>query len=576
VGVRLYDEAGAPLDVTPMTAMGEGLFEAHVPDVGPGTLYKFVLDDRELPDPYARFLPHGVHGPAQVQAPASQYEWRSGPGILHELSQHVIYELHVGTFTPEGTYDGARARLPHLAALGVTAVELMPIAAFAGQRGWGYDGVALFAPFAPYGTPNELRTFIDAAHGLGMSVFLDVVYNHFGPAGNYLATYAPEYFTSAIKTPWGDALNFAHPRMRCYVLDNARYWLEEFRFDGLRLDAIHAIVDNSPRHILRELADEVATLRPRKLLIAEDDQNDPSHVTGKGLDGLWADDFHHQVRVTLTREDDGYYRAYKPGTAGIAEAINGGWVYRGETYAPWNKPRGHAADGLAAECFLYCIQNHDQIGNRAFGDRLNAGVPLAAYCAVSMLLLFLPMTPILFMGQEWAASSPFRYFTDHAADLGALIREGRRNEFREFKAFADPEKRATIPDPQAIETFEGCRLDWEARTKDRHGQVHALYKQLIALRRIDPVLREASRERTKAIAQGRVLVVLRWRGKEARVLFVNFSDEPMAVPIPPRIEIEPLAILTSSGQPVQRTLPPWTAAVFAGDAGAERPETSDR
>jgi maltooligosyltrehalose trehalohydrolase len=562
VGVRLFDAKGTPRDVRPMEAVGEGVFELHVPGAGPGTLYKFVLDDRELPDPYARFLPHGVHGPAEVRVPASRYPWRSGPGIFRELSEQVIYELHLGTFTEQGTWESARARLPELAALGVTAVEIMPIGAFAGERGWGYDGVSHYAPFAPYGTPDELCAFIDGAHALGLSVFLDVVYNHFGPAGNYLGAYAREYFTSEITTPWGDALNFAHPRMRHYVIGNARYWLDEFRFDGLRLDAIHAIADRSPRHILRELADEVAGLRPRKLLIAEDDRNDPADVTSLGLDAIWADDFHHQVRVTLTGEHDGYYRAYTPGTAGIAEAINRGWLYSGQSYAPWGKPRGQPPGALPAECFVYCVQNHDQIGNRALGDRLTAGpVSLDAYSAVSMLLLFLPMTPILFMGQEWASSSPFRYFTDHAPDLGERIREGRRNEFRGFTAFTDPARRAHIPDPQAVETFLACRLDWGERGRSPHLRVHALYKHLLELRRTDPVLREASRERIAATSEGPLLVVHRWRREQARFLFVNFSAQAAALP-----RAGPL-VLTSSGDSVQGSLPPWTAAIFAGDKG---------
>jgi maltooligosyltrehalose trehalohydrolase len=562
VGVRPYEANGAPRDVLPMEPVGDGLFERHVPDLGPGALYKFVLDGRELPDPYARFLPRGVHGPAEVRASASGYAWRSGPGIHRPLSEHVFYELHVGTFTQAGTWASARARLPELAALGVTAVEVMPIAAFDGGRGWGYDGVAHYAPFAPYGTPDDLCAFIDDAHGLGLSVFLDAVYNHFGPAGNYLGAYAREYFTSEIATPWGDAVNFAHPRMRRFVLDNARYWLEEFRFDGLRLDALHAIFDPSPRHILRELADEVAALRPKKLLIAEDDRNDPGDVTSHGLDAIWADDFHHQVRVTLTGENDGYYRAYTPGAAGIAEAINGGWLYSGQSYAPWGKPRGRAPGPLPAECFVYCLQNHDQIGNRALGDRITAGaIPLEAYCAISTLLLFVPMTPLLFMGQEWAASTPFRYFTDHAPDLGELVREGRRNEFRQFAAFTDPARRASIPDPQAEETFTGCRLDWDERSRSPHDRVYALYKHLLELRRTDPVLREPSRERTKATSEGPLLVVRRWRDAEERALFVNFSAEPIPLPR------AGAALFTSSGHPVRGSLPPWTAALFVGERG---------
>ena len=316
------------------------------------------------------------------------------------LSEHVIYELHIGTFTHEGTYAAAADRLADLVDLGVTAIEVMPLSSFAGQRGWGYDGVAHFAPHAPYGTPEDLRMFIQRAHQLKLAVILDVVYNHFGPAGNYLSSYSPLYFSSKVKNGWGDAPNFEHPVVRRFVLDNALYWLGEFGFDGLRLDAAHAIVDLSPRHILRELADEVARLEPRRLLVAEDDRNDPALVTELGLDAIWADDFHHVVRVTMTGERDGYYGAYQPGVSAIAETIMNGWLYRGQIYPTRNEARGKPADVLPAHAFVYCIQNHDQIGNRAMGDRLTSVASLDAYCAASTLLMFLPMTPMLFQGQD--------------------------------------------------------------------------------------------------------------------------------------------------------------------------------
>lgn len=512
-----------------------GHFEADVPGVGHGALYKFVLDGRELPDPYARFLPQGVHGPAMVYE--SRYDWRHGEGVTRPLSEHVLYELHVGTFTERGTYSGVRERLADLASLGVTAIELMPVAAFPGQRGWGYDGVALYAPFAPYGEPDELRRLVDEAHGAGLAVFLDVVYNHLGPAGNYLTAYSPEYFTSEFRNAWGDAPNYARPAMRRYVLDNARYWLGEFRFDGLRLDATHAITDpnQGPRHILAELADEVAARFPGRLLIAEDDRNEARLVREVGLDALWADDFHHAVRVSLTHERDGYYAAYEPGPKTIAETLQGGWLYQGQVYPPRGEPRGSSAAGLPAEAFVYCIQNHDQIGNRALGDRLGEAVSLDAYCAASTLLLFLPMTPLLFMGQEWAASSPFQFFTDHEEELGRAVSAGRREEFKHFRAFSDPAARAKIPDPQAEATFLRSRLDWSERDRGAHGRVLSLYRQLLALRRQDPVLSRPSRERLAARAEGQVLIVRRWSGAEAgapveeRWLLVHFGQG--AVPL---------------------------------------------
>jgi len=526
--VRLYSPRGAVLGTHELMALGDGYFQGEQEGVAHGALYKFVLDGRELPDPYARYLPCGVHGPAMVVRP--HHVFRHG-AVFQPLAEHVIYELHVGTFSEEGTYAGAMRRLSHLAELGVTAIELLPLSAFPGRRGWGYDGVAHFAPFAPYGTPDELRALIDAAHSLKLAVFLDVVYNHFGPVGNYLWAYSPQYFSTEVKNAWGAAPDFTHPVMRELVLDNARYWLEEFRFDGLRLDATHAVIDPSPRHVLAELTDMVAKRfagAERKLLIAEDDRNDPAIRDELGFDGVWADDFHHAVRVTLTGEQDGYYKSYAPEVMGIAETISGGWYYRGQYFPLRGEPRGKPADTLPAEAFVYCIQNHDQIGNRALGDRLCAAVPLGAYHLASAVLLFLPMTPLIFMGQEWAATTPFQFFTDHDAELGPAISAGRREEFKSFAAFADPLQREQIPDPQAEATFLASRLRWDERDAEPHRSTLALYKALLRLRREDPVLRAAGRASLHATAHREVLVVRRWHGSEARLLLANFG----AVPVP--------------------------------------------
>ncbi len=522
--VRLYGPGGEERVTHPLEARGGGLFELTVPGARHGTLYEFVLDGRAYPDPYARSLPQGVHGPAMVVEP--RYAFRH-PSVARPACEQVLYELHVGTFTQEGTYRAALARLPELVRLGVTTIELMPLAAFAGERGWGYDGVAPFAPFAPYGTRGELCALIDEAHGLGLSVLLDVVYNHFGPAGNYFAVYHPDYFTPGVKNAWGDAPNYAHPAMRALALDNARYWLDEFRFDGLRLDAVHAIVDPSPKHIVRELVEMARKLSPRKLLIAEDERNDPALVEDFGLDAVWADDFHHQLRVTLTGERDGYYASYEPGVAGIARAIERGWLFEGQ--AAMGKPRGKPADALLASHFVYCIQNHDQIGNRALGERLSADVSLEAYCMASMLLLFLPMTPLLFMGQEWAASSPFLFFSDHEPALGALVTAGRREEFKAFRAFADPALRAQIPDPQARETFERSRLCWEERAEGSHARVLELYRELLTLRRIDAVLCDASRDQLEAdVVEARASVRERNSDKTRASADERNSDEARA------------------------------------------------
>ncbi len=563
-GLRLFDGEGhaiATHAMQPAPDLGPGMFEAFVPGALEGALYKLVLDDRELPDPYARFLPDGVHGPARIER--ARHTWRFEAPV-RPLAEMVVYELHVGTFTEEGTYAAATERLRDLVDLGVTAVELMPLAAAAGHRGWGYDGVAAFAPFAPYGSRDDLARFVDEAHGLGLSVLLDVVYNHFGPSGNYLSAYSPDYFHHDRKNAWGDAPDYAHPAMRALVLESARMWLEEMRFDGLRLDATHAIVDTSEVHILAELAETVKSLTPPRILVAEDDRNEPALVTKLGLDAIWADDFHHEVHVTLTGERDGYYGAYEGGAAGIARAIDRGWVFEGQPYAAHDDaPRGKPADDLAAPSFVYCVQNHDQVGNRAFGERITAGTSIDRYCAASVLLLSLPMTPLLFMGQEWAASTPFLYFTDHDEELGKLVSAGRREEFKRFAAFTDPAVRERIPDPQAEETFLRSKLDWAERETGDHARVLALYRAMLRLRKTDPVLRSDGREGLRATAQGNVLIVERSVASDMRVVLVNFGDEAVDLPSLPLPATDVRLLFASGRASTTSVLPPETALVLA-------------
>jgi maltooligosyltrehalose trehalohydrolase len=559
--VRLFDSDRRPIATHPLTAVGGGYFEADL-DAPNARSYMFVLDDKELPDPYARFLPFGVHGPASLVRP--QHRWKH-PNVSRPLREHVIYELHVGTFTDAGSYRGAAERLGELASLGVTAIELMPVSSFAGTRGWGYDGVAHFAPFAPYGSPDDLRSLVDEAHGLGLAVFLDVVYNHFGPAGNYLPAYSPRYFSDTVQNAWGHAPDFENPIMRQYVLDNARYWLTEFRFDGLRLDATHTIVDPSSQHILQELAAEVSQLEPPRLLIAEDERNDPSLVDTLGLHAVWADDFHHQVRVTLTGEQEGYLAGYRPGVEDLVETIQGGWLYRGQVYPPTSKPRGNDARHLPAEAFVYCIQNHDQVGNRALGERLSQSVSTDAYCAASALLLLLPATPLLFMGQEWAASSPFLFFTDHDEELGRLISEGRRTEFRHFRAFADPDARTRVPDPQATETFLRSRLRWSERSEGDHHRVLTLYRKLLAVRRNDPVLSTAPRYALEVSAHASVLLLRRWSAAGDRLLLVNLGSSGVALDdFAASVSGRPVLLRTDDRLPPPATLPGHTAVLLGG------------
>lgn len=557
--VEIVGTGGDVLHTAPLAASESGYFYGFIPGIGDGARYWIVVDEKRLPDPYARFLPDGVHGPAQVVA--SSYRFEHTPPA-RPLSQHVIYELHLGTFTEEGTFEAARRRLPTLVELGVTTIELMPIAAFAGARGWGYDGVALFAPHAAYGTPDQLRALVDAAHGLGLSVLLDVVYNHFGPAGNYLSSFSPRYFSESLHNAWGQAPDFAEPALRQLVLENARYWLTEFQIDGLRLDATHAILDPTPQHVLRELAELAHGLEPRRLLIAEDERNQADLVSSVGLDGLWADDFHHQLRVTLTGERAGYYAAFEPSAQGIADVINRGWLYAGQVNPVTGEPRGTSAAALRAESLVYCIQNHDQVGNRALGDRLPVG---EAFLGASLLLLFLPMTPMLFMGQEWGATSPFLYFTDHEPELGKLVSAGRRREFAGFPEFADPERQLQIPDPQEASTFEASKLRWAERERPEHARTLALYRAALELRRTDPVLSGADRSALVAHAAGGALVVQRWRGEQRRVLLMNLSERDLGLTsLPSELQLASLNVMLQSSTAGGGTLPRFGAVVLGG------------
>ncbi len=473
-----------------------GWFQATVPGAGPGDHYRYRFGSADpLPDPASRYQPEGVGGPSEVVDPHA-FRWsRSDWGGRH-IREMVIYEMHVGTFTPEGTFAAATERLPELAELGVTAVELMPVAEFSGERNWGYDGVFLFAPSRAYGRPDDLRAFVDRAHGHGIAVLLDVVYNHFGPEGNVLpAVTDGAFFTDEVSTPWGDAIDFSRRPVREFYLANARHWCEEYRIDGLRLDATHAIVDEGTPHILREIADAFrsAAGRSQVAIVAEDDRNERRLVThpregGYGLDGVWADDFHHSARRLTAGDAEGYFGDFSGTASELARAVTRGWLYEGQTSAYREAPRGTSPEGLPASAFVHCIQNHDQVGNRALGERLNHQIPLEVYRALSAVLLVSPRTPLLFMGQEWAASSPFLYFTDHPEELGRLVTEGRRKEFERFSAFSDPDARERIPDPQAEMTFRRSVLDWDESEEEPRAGVRRLYSDLLALRHEHPAL----------------------------------------------------------------------------------------
>jgi maltooligosyltrehalose trehalohydrolase len=447
-----------------------------------GDGYRFSLPGGALlPDVASRFQPQGVHGPSECVDPGA-YFWRNLGWQRPRWTGQTTYELHVGAFSPEGTFLGAAARLDLVADLGVDAIELMPVADFAGDRNWGYDGVCLFAPARCYGRPDDLRALVDAAHARGLAVMLDVVYNHVGPQGNYLGRYSPDYFRSDRETPWGRPFNLDGERsadVRAFLVQNAVYWLDEFRIDGLRLDATHAIPDGSERHILAEIAEAVHARGG--FVVAEDERNRAELVRREGMDALWADDFHHQVRVALTGSQSSYLAAYRGRAADVVDALENGWTYRGAPFPAWDgKPRGGKCRDLPAKAFVFCIENHDQVGNRPHGERLEHLVSPAAFRAATILLCLSPYSVLLFMGQEWAATSPFLFFTDHGGDLGRAISEGRKQEF--VRHAEGPDEREP-PDPEAATSFTLSKLRWDERSEGGHAQTAALYRDCLAERR---------------------------------------------------------------------------------------------
>ena len=489
-----------------------------MPGASRGIRYRYRIDGKgPFPDPASRFQPDGVHGPSEVIDPAP-FRWTDADWKGPVPATLVIYELHVGTFTKAGTFASATDQLSKVADLGVTAVELMPLADFPGERGWGYDGVCLFAPARCYGRPDDLRRFVDTAHRLGLAVLLDAVYNHLGPDGNYLSQFSPYYFSTSHQTDWGTGLNFDGEScgpVEDFFVENALHWVHEYHIDGLRLDATHAIRDEGERHILESITDRLHEaghdLGRRVMVIAEDERNlatlvRPRSAGGFGMDGVWADDLHHQVRRALTGEKDGYYADYTGTAEDIATTLRKGWFFCGQPSPRKRIPRGSDTTGVPPEKFVVCIQNHDQIGNRAFGERLNMQVDHAAYRAASALLLLAPHTPLLFMGQEWAASSPFLYFTDHNPELGKLVTEGRRREFRHFPAFTDPNIRTRIPDPQATSTFWASKLNWDERDRPPYDGSLRLYRDLLRLRKTEPALQPDGTYDASAVTDGAVLI----------------------------------------------------------------------
>ncbi|MHB2016442.1 MAG: alpha-amylase family glycosyl hydrolase [Candidatus Xenobia bacterium] len=457
-----------------------------VREAGVGTRYRYRLNSGTWPDPYSRSQPEGPHAASEVVGTLAPLR------PLH-LDDVVLYEVHVGCATPEGTFDGLISRLDHLAALGVNALQIMPVAEFPGLRNWGYDGVDWFAASHLYGGVHGLRRLIEAAHVRGLAVVLDVVYNHFGPDGNYLGLYDGRYFTRDYHTPWGEAIDLTGPA-REMILQNAAFWLDEVGVDGLRLDATHQMFDPGERHVLADLAD----LAGDRILVAEHEGDDASLFDRHGVGRVYADDFHHCLHVMLTGEREGYYQRYDGSMQSLVRCINSGWLAPG-------------AEHVARPRFVYCLQNHDQVGNRGFGERLHhlPGVDVDRWMAASALLLLLPATPLLFMGQEWAASTPFQYFTDHHEPLGHMVTAGRRREFSQFAAFSGRE----IPDPQKEETFLRSSLDWTEREHEPHRTVLQQTRELLHLRRPWPGARARVLSADALAVEG-----------DDRLLLVQFGD----------------------------------------------------
>ncbi len=537
--VELVLEGGATLA---MSAGEEGWFELTTDQARAGTRYRYRLPDGlQVPDPASRFQPEDVHGPSEVIDPTA-YAWQDGDWRGRPWHEAVVYELHVGTFTAAGTFRAAIERLDHLVALGVTAIEIMPIADFPGARNWGYDGVLPYAPDSSYGRPEDLKALIEAAHARGLMVLLDVVYNHFGPDGNYLPVYAPQFFTERHQTPWGAAINYdgEHSRpVREFVIHNALYWLQEFHLDGLRLDAVHAIIDDSPKHLLDELAERVRaqiTERPVHLLLENEEneahrlrrdaQSQPQHYTAQ-----WNDDVHHVLHVAATGEDKGYYADYLGDTDKLGRALAEGFAFQGEMMPYRGEARGEPSAELPPGAFVAFIQNHDQIGNRAFGERIGAIAPPQAVRAITAVYLLLPQVPMLFMGEEWNAAQPFLFFCDFHGELAEAVRKGRREEFAKFPEFQDEKLRARIPDPQAQTTFEASKLDWSALDQEPHAQWLAWHRQLLTVRReqIVPVLPRITHGGIyRVVAPGAVVVSWRLQQGGELTLAANLSERPVS------------------------------------------------
>jgi maltooligosyltrehalose trehalohydrolase len=533
VTVHIEAASGARRKIELEPVKDSGYFHATDPEGVAGDLYRYAIDGAApVPDFVSHFQPEGVMGPSMV-VDAQAYQWKTD-WKRPAYSGQVIYECHIGTFTQEGTYRAAMERLEYLHELGITALEIMPVADFMGKRNWGYDGVMLFAPSAAYGTPDDFRALIDACHARGLAVILDVVFNHLGPEGNFSHQYSDFYFHEGKDNPWGQNFNLdgRHSQpVRALLLQNIRYWLDEFRLDGFRMDATDQVHDSSKPHLLGEVADLVHDRGG--FIIAEDHRNvreilEPREKGGWNFNAAWADDFHHIVRVKLTGEQYDYYRMYKGTLDEMAGALQNGWYYRGEMSPITHQPRGQVCDDFSPESFVYCISNHDQVGNRVLGDRFHHDIDQASYRAISLFLCLVPYTPMLFMGQEWGASSPFPFFTDKSEEMGRKVLEGRRREFVARGAVTHVGDLERMPNPQAEETFTHAKLDWtEIEKEDHHGLIE-LYRSGLKLRREFFGGSNPSRS-NYTIEQGEKSVTIHYQLKDRAVsvgFYLKNADKP--------------------------------------------------
>jgi maltooligosyltrehalose trehalohydrolase len=520
----------------PLAREAEGYFSGLVKDAGPGTLYRFRLDaDRTLyPDPASRFQPDGPHGPSEVIDPKT-FVWSDGGWKGVTLKGQVIQEVHVGTFTPEGTWAAAAEKLPIIAETGITLVEVMPVNDFPGRFGWGYDGVNQFAPTRLYGRPDDFRRFVDAAHRAGIGVILDVVYNHFGADGNYLACFSKDYFTDRYENEWGDSVNFdgenAGP-VREFFLTNARHWIEEYHLDGLRLDATQALFDASDKHIMTDIVEASCKAASERgiVIIGESEPQRanllrPADAAGCGIHAVWNDDFHHSAMVAMTGRNEAYYSDHNGSPQELVSAAKYGYLFQGQFYVWQQKGRGTPALDIPIHRFVNYLQNHDQIANSGRGLRFQDLTSPGRARAMTALLLLLPTTPVLFQGQDFWASSPFYYFADHQGELAELVRKGRAESVSQFPSLDSEAMQARLPDPNALDTFEACKLDWAER--ERNGDAVRLHRDLLKLRRKDPVFAAQRSGSLDGAVIGPEAFLLRFFGEagDDRLLVVNLGHD---------------------------------------------------